>query len=424
MINRAMKLIAGITLGAVLCVNTAPAAFAKTEMPAKAAITKILQTGEGTEIPGLVFTFEFTPSAEDNKANMSVPDIKDKTASFSAAGPAKTENGTVSVIKETESLFDGVTWPHAGLFTYIVKEKKSAGKDLTGQETVIYSEAEYKITAFVANGADGLYVAYVATEIIVTDGEDGEPAGGKVDVTPGGDPEVTGDYSKMTFTNQYIKSTGTGNPADFTLAVSKTVETAATVEYDIANREMFFDFLITVSKSGANSNAAQKYRAYVMDESGNVVTGTENFGTLGEDAKYGKFIEFTQGLEQQVSLKHGQWLSFTDLEVGASYTVTEKAAANFTPSVKQTVNGGIPVKENGAANTSLTVPKTSITEGADRADFTNTYATVTPVGVNLDDLPFLMLIGLEILLLTGFIAYVVRKRMLAAGRDEEEEEMQ
>ena len=409
MFKHSLKIAAAAALSAALCMNAAlPVAAAETKT---AAITKILQMGEGVTTPAVTFTFEFTPSDEDNAANFSVPAIADKTAVFAADTAAVTEDGIKSAIVETPSIFDGVEWPHAGLFTYYVTEKQSVIGTLTEQETVTYSQAKYKVTAFVANGADGLYVAWVAAEVTVTDGEEGTDADGKIDATPGGDPSVSGDYSKMAFTNKYVKNTGTGDPADYTLAISKTVDTAEKIEYDVANREMYFDFLVTVTKSGANPDNAQKYAVFIMDGGGNVVTAKENFaGTILTDDKFGAFFEITQGEAATISLKHGQWMSFTNLEVGASYTVTETARENFTPAFSRVINGGTPAKETGSANTALTVPKTAITEGDDRADFTNTFAVMTPVGVSLDDLPFIMLIGLEAAILIGFIAYKLSRR--------------
>jgi hypothetical protein len=44
------------------------------------------------------------------------------------------------------------------------------------------------------------------------------------------------------------------------------------------------------------------------------------------------------------------------------------------------------------------------------AKYTNTRATVTPTGVNVDDLPYVALIALVLVALGGYIVFAARKR--------------
>ena len=193
-------------------------------------------------------------------------------------------------------------------------------------------------------------------------------------------------------------------PNDPILAISKSVTTDNTTGYDFVNREMYFDFKVMVVKSGTNPDTTQKYKAYVLDESGNVVTDVNNyFGDILTDPKYGDYIELTTGKQADIRLKHGQWLSFVNLEVGAAYTVTELAKEKFTPGCNQIVNG-VMTTISGELDASLTVPSTEITAGSDRADFINTYMTIVPVGIGLNDLPYIMLIGLGLAALAVFAA--------------------
>jgi hypothetical protein len=315
------------------------------------------------------------------------------------------------VSKETESLFASVTWPHAGEYIYDVVETKSlVGGSLSSKESMGYSLAKYRLTVYVANGDTGLFVAAIGAEVLVVDSDDGTEPGDKVDGRPGGDPNVEGDMSKIVFTNRYQKTTGSGDPEDYVLAISKTVTMNNITDFDFANREKYFDFQVTVTKSSANTNATQTYKAYVLDASGTVVTSEENYsGSILTDATYGDYFVFTSGSQLTVHLKHGQWLSFVDLEVGSSYTVTELATPDFTPNCDQTIKG-VTTNIAGTVNTSLPILSTGITEGDDRADFVNVYKTVTPTGIGVDELPYVVLASVALIGLAVFVVLGLYKR--------------
>ena len=380
------------------------------QKPAQAAITKALKMGEGVETPNLTFSFEFTSVSVDNitATDQNMPVIGEKTIKFSASDNGETIDGVKTVHKESESLFDGITWPHAGVYVYTISEKQSVKENLSTQESITFSPAKYTVTVYVANGAKGPYVAAIGTVITVTEGQPGVNPNDKVEGTPGGDPAIDGDYSKMIFTNTYMKNNTTGNPKDYTLAISKEVKTADSPEYDFANRTMYFDFNITVTKSSVNANDTQKYKVFIM-EGDDVVTDKNNYnGTILTDTTYGNYFLLTTGEEATVHLAHGQWMSFIDLELGSSYTVTELAKANFTPSCIQVING----KSNqhqGTVNTSLSIPKETITAGDDRADFVNTLNKVTPVGIKVDNLPYIILLSIGLCSLILYILIKSRK---------------
>ena len=383
---------------------------------ATAVLTKVFKMSENIDTPDVTFTFDVTPVSVNGEpaANGNMPSVPSRTVTYTQSEKGVANDGIKEVPKESTSIFDGVKWPHAGIFEYKISEKNSITGTLEPGDEIEYSGAEYKLQVFVANGENGLYVAAIGAEIIVTDGEEGE-SGNKVDGTPG-DPTVEGDYSKLTFTNTYTKKPGSGNPTDPNLVISKHVETKEDSSHDLANRQKYFDFDITLTKSAINKNESQKYVAYVLDEKNTVVTSSDNYGgTIYEHDDYGKYILFTAGEVKTVSLKHGEWLSFVDLEVDASYTVTESASPNFEPHVKLVKNSS--ASNLSAANgQSLSVPRTYITTGEDRAEFTNVFVPLTPVGISFDNLPFLIIVGLA---LGGLILLLTMKR-----RRKEEEEVQ
>ena len=108
-----------------------------------------------------------------------------------------------------------------------------------------------------------------------------------------------------------------------------------------------------------------------------------------------------------VNLKHDQRLVFTDLHIGASYDVTEAAVQNYKASLAYVVNGGTPGStSNTEGNLQLGINNILIGKDQNSAAFTNEYQTVTPTGVVINNLPFVMIL---ILAAGSFIAFVAVK---------------
>ena len=202
------------------------------------------------------------------------------------------------------------------------------------------------------------------------------------------------------------------SPHEPTLVISKTLRSDDQTGLDFANRETYFDFSVTIAKSKCNPDSAQKYRAYIMDEKGVVVNVNVNFdGEILTDAKHGSYIEFPTGTETKVRLKHGQWLSFVDVERDAKYTVTEYKSPGVTQSCVQKVNG-VQSTITSPQDADLTIPETSITDGEDRADFLNMTIQIVPVGIFTGNMPFILLLGAALLTLTSFAACKMLGSML------------
>ena len=408
-----VKLTAALALAAILCLNMVLPAFAADaikgteENPAEAAITKALVMGEGITTPGLTFHFDFLPvSVDEVPANQAyVPAVDSMSVTFAGADTGETNDGIKTVRKQAIMPFDGVNWPHGGVYVYTLSERQTT-PTVTELEHLEFSQAVYRITVYVANGEHGLYVAAIGVHVEASDGQPGVEQDDKVDGRPGVDPEVNGDWSDVVFTNIFSRTTGDGDPDNATLTIGKMVASHQDDAFDSANRQMYFDFEVLVTKSGVNPNAQQKYTAYVMNEKDGVITSeVHSNGPFGTHDEHGRYIEFTTGEVKTIHLKHGEWLAFVDLEVGATYTVKELAREHFTPHYVQTINGA-PRTMPGALNTDLATPVTAITEGLDGVEFINVFRQVTPVGIFVDNLPFAILIGLG---LAGFVLLVLLK---------------
>ncbi|WP_313155260.1 hypothetical protein, partial [Lacrimispora sp.] len=192
-----------MALAVVMCLGTVISSLAAGDpiigteaAPAAAAITKNLIMPEGTTTPAATFTFQFSPVSVDDRTTSddlnTMPAVGPTTLAFSAS-----DTGTVS--------------------------------------------------AGAKNGVNGLYVAAVASSISVNDSSNqtSDP-GDKVDPTPQpGDPNITGNYSKIIFTNTYSKTAGGVDPTDpnnHVLTIGKAVSG------DYADRTKYFAFQITATQ--------------------------------------------------------------------------------------------------------------------------------------------------------------------------------
>ena len=420
--SKKMNLVAkgmSITLMAMMFFSSALFAFAADQPvqgteanPAKVMIGKLLKMPEGTTTPTATFTFNFTKISIDDKTDpadlATMPAVTSKDVVFGSGDtfPAPV-NGVKEVYKETGSVFDNVQWPHAGVYAYKVVEKDKTYKitDPT-KEDMAYSPAEYELRAYVQDGAKGLFVAAIAAKILVADDSSTGVTGDKINPKPG-DPSVAGDYSDLIFTNVYMKKTGGTNPLTDTVL---SIHSAVANPY--ADQSKYFAYNIVVKKP-TTVPGAPTYKAYVMDKNGAIVTGTDNIaaGNIKTDS-VGSYIEFQTGTPLTVNMKHGQWLSFIDLHVGSTYKVTAEAAADYKHSYIATENGVAgPVLTAPALNTQwgFTAEK-RISENLDKAEFTAGYKAVTPTGISVDNLPYIMLIAVAMAGLCGYVAVKSRKR--------------
>ena len=411
--NRTKKfsLVAALALAVMLLFSLTATAFAAdyaegTETdPAQAAITKILEMPVGTDIPAATFTFDFEAlevdgvPADDPQNPTNMPGITAKSVTFpgSSGVVTGTPAGVDAYYLETSNIVGGITFPSAGVYKYKVTERVNTytlGTVLPLIETMAYSQAVYNIEVWVDNNAagTGTYVRYIVAIRMVNDDGTPETAGVKVDPTPGGDPTVTNDYSKMIFNNIYTKRIGGTDPDESVLTVSKAVTG------DFADMSKTFDFNVTITKPAIGVADPASYIGYKLNASG-VITGSP--------------ITFNSGVTQTVALAHGEKLIFLDMHVGASFLVTEDVAINYTPGYQLDGTAG-PAYTTGA--TYGMTASAYLREAGDIIAFTNTYSAVGPTGILVDNLPFIALIAVAILALTAYIVFKSRRKAKYTGQ--------
>lgn len=382
----------GILMAGTLVVGMGTTAMAQDvqngseETPATAAITKELQFAEGVDNPGGTFTFDFTAEKFEESTTLpaGTPEL-DTTITIAADAAGTTAEGLTTVMATSGNIFEGKTFPAAGVYEYSVVE---LGIYNSGEYGMDYSDAKYDVNVYVKNGENGTYV-YSVTVNAVKDDE-----GNDLDTPQKVDPEVPagGEGNGFKFVNVYTElSKGDEDPDDNTdpddpfdsndaaLTISKTVAG----EYGDRTKE--FSFAITITKAATS------------DE-------TEFTGMIG-----GTPYTFESGVTKTITLKHGQSLVFETLPTGTKYSVAEQGVSKYTPSARVVVKDGI-VDKNAQKGEPLTISDQTVYSKVNNgAAVTNTYddASVTPTGIIINNLPFILLI---VVAAAGLSLYVVSRR--------------
>ena len=434
-----LKLAGCIALAIVMLMIMALPAFADydgrigtdKDHQAEAAITKIFAMPKNTTTPASSFTFTFEKMGIDDVYKTSDPSIVNSmpaldnvVISYVAGDTTKTfeKDGVWQVVKESRNFVvktDGseYTWTRGeGIYKYLLKETQSGITiaDAT-KEDKTYSDAWYNVDFWVAIDGDGeLYVQYVGVTKVEKHYDEyyKEGSDDKVDPTPGywyGETqyETIVKFSQLIFTNKYWKTNG----EDKSLNITKTVTGNA------AEKDKYFEFEVTVTRPEMAGTDACK--AYVYDEAGKIVTVAANnvSGTFGTDTK-GGYILFTSGTKATVKLMHGQRLGFVDLQVGSVVEVVEPAVAQYTASYERTFGKtgaftctaentawGFP-RDPGDVGPIYTADNTATAPNSNTAAFTNHRTSTPGTGINLDNLPFIVLL---VLAAAALVSYVVIK---------------
>lgn len=328
-------------------------------------VKRLTTTGNLVAVPNYTFTFTSDAFAvDDNTSPTLVTDMPDLGTTVTYVGnetwkaplsepglsPDADAHATLWYVDKEINLVSGITWPHAGQYTYKIRE--TAGSD-TG---ITYSTEVYRLVIQVKNGSSGLEVTNVAFQT-----EDG--------TAKAANPlfenfyDVKGDLS---ITNKLI-----GDYADLTRQFDYTLN------------------LVVPSGSTATPTA-------LITRKGG---GTEVY-------------PIAAGSNTGIKLADGDKIDITGLAVGTKYTLTEAAATSYTPAVTPTVNGAAQAKQTGTISTAYTIGATpneiAIGEKTNTAAWENTMLDPpTPTGILIDTLPYLLLVLAGV---GGLVAFIVVKR--------------
>ena len=426
-----------LALALIMCLSTVayandfgPVVTDDENFPVQVAITKILRLPVGTITPEAEFRFNarrISFDDDDSQATRDwMPTLNNLVLNFTAADTGEPdENHIVHLRLETLNLFDGVDFPDAGVYIYEITEIPDTNDHIDDNEPyeiLTYSPAVYTLRVYVANTADNTSTYVRAVGAIITHPDNpGQTEGFKVDPTPGGDGDNY-DHSQMIFTNDYVKTNGPVDPDRPDPINESTLTVSKTVGGDLGNRSLFFNFTMhALNIPILVEDIPPFYQAYVVEttaEGTRVVTGEalrENAdeSQIGTDDGGLDFINISTTGPTTFRLRHNQRLVFVNTPVGTNYDVGEAAAVNYWPSVIVTTDSiSADPLTTAQANMPLDTGLQFVGERINSAAFTNTRSSVVPTGLNMDNLPFIGLVGLPLLALIGLIVLKARKRAM------------
>lgn len=393
------KIVTGVVAaGTILSLLQVPNVLAENEVASSqneknvvVKVNKELDIAEGITTPTATFTFKFVPKEGQNSANVPYEKvtatngtIPNRTVTYGAGDTLP--QGKTAIIKATDDIFAGVTYENAGEYVYTVSEEQTGWTALANNvDTLTFDTKTYEMHVFVKNKSQGTgtYISnvyFVDTTAGSTTAATAKKAGNAEPGTEGGSKV----YKYDLFKNKYTKKAGkTGdspssiNPNANALTITKKVAGG------LASKTKNFTFKLT-------------FKAASTDE-----TGTYT-GTKGSEQ-----IQFTKDVEKEFTLHDGESLVFPDLPAGTKYTLKEEGTSGYTPSSAYKENGTLKNGSTGTQSQAYTVADVLIGEKENNNIVTNTLPEVTPTGLLIDNLPFIIMIGLG---LFGFILVAKRRR--------------
>jgi len=370
----------------------------------QAVIIKTLRMPVGTNTPDARFEFEakFVRLNDSDDEPASIPELNNLVINFTEADrpSGAPVNGIVSIQKTTGDILQGVTFPHAGIFEFEVRELPKTNPPIdtnTIKHMLNYSKAEYILRVYVTNEGTGTRVSAVI--MIATADDNGNPIENN--------ENRVHKVSRMEFVNNFVKTNTVVDPS-----VGSTLFVRKQVAGELASRETLFDFSITLTIPDLGQTIPSYYRAYIVQD-GKVIDPDENADEdLIDKDEIGRYIMVSTDSETMFRLRDGQRLVFVDTPVGTSYVVEEAANPHYAPSV-------IVTTDNSEAPSTPTIPIIGaalstgpqlVGESLNSAAFTNTRNFISPTGLSINDLPFIGIILLAIGALVVFVAFKTRKR--------------
>lgn len=372
--------------------NDVATAKATGETSAKVSINKVLNIAEGITTPEATFTFTFTPKTgtSSNGAPYETIDssngqITDKNVSYSGTDVLAT--GQTNIKKETGDIFREVNYTHAGEYVYTVAEKQNVGwkviqKNGSPIDSMTYDNRNYEMHVIVKNKTTGgTYISSVYFKQV------SPSVNGKVKPSESGTT-----YKYDLFTNIYRKNAGKitdpNEPNPNKPNVSKVDPNAKSL-------------VIKKVVSGATADKSKDFTFNLTFTKASTETSQSITGKIGETSK-----TFVYGQETTITLRHDQSLVFDTIPAGTRYKLVETGSQGYTASAAYKENGASK-NQAGTVSTNFTQDSILIGEKPNDNTITNSLPDVTPTGLLIDNLPFILMIGLG---LAGFVVLSKKRR--------------
>lgn len=372
--------------------NDVATAKANGETSAKVAINKVLNIAEGITTPEATFTFTFTPKTGTSSNGAPYETISDSNGKIAAKNVVYSKSDLLqpnqtSIKKDTGNIFESVTYTHAGEYVYTVAETQNVGwaqilKNSVPIDSMTYDNRSYEMHVIVKNKqSSGVYISSVYFKLVSTSST--------AKVKPSEKGEL---YKYDLFVNTYRKNAGkitnpnepTPNkpkPENFNPG-AKSLVIKKLVEGDSADKTKDFTFKLAFTKAST-------------DDQGTFV------GQVGSTS-----YTFENGKEKTITLHHDQSLVFDNLPAGTRYKLVESGSQGYKATASYNENGVIR-NQTGTASADFTQTSILVGEKTNDNTITNSLPNVTPTGLLIDNLPFILMIGLG---LAGFVVLSKKRR--------------
>lgn len=372
--------------------NDMATAKATGETSAKVSINKVLNIAEGITTPEATFTFTFTPKTGTSSNGAPYETISDSNGKIAAKNVVYSKSDLLqpnqtSIKKDTGNIFESVTYTHAGEYVYTVAETQNVGwaqilKNSVAIDSMTYDNRSYEMHVIVKNKqSSGVYISSVYFKLVSTSST--------AKVKPSEKGEL---YKYDLFVNTYRKNAGkitnpnepTPNkpkPENFNPG-AKSLVIKKLVEGDSADKTKDFTFKLTFTKAST-------------DDQGTFV------GQVGSTS-----YTFENGKEKTITLHHDQSLVFDNLPAGTRYKLVESGSQGYKATASYNENGVIR-NQTGTASADFTQTSILVGEKTNDNTITNSLPNVTPTGLLIDNLPFILMIGLG---LAGFVVLSKKRR--------------
>lgn len=356
-----VALASAIALAAALFGGVSTALAATATVP---QVQKQLDLNPGSTVSA-TFTYSITPKelstgTGNEKTYTDGPAAAIADITLTDASNTANNTGTGAITFGGKS--DASAFAHAGVYAWTIKENDT--QNPAGLGAFQDDPQVYTLIATVVNGDNGLEFS----SFVIVKGE-------ATSVTN------TSKADALKFDNKYTENT-TENSNDLTITKA--------VAGKQGDKSKQFEFTVTFTAPSVLPEG--KTAADVL----NAITATANGATVvkfdnAADGATTRTITFTAADAQDVT--------FSNVLVGTTYSVQETAVDGYAPSWKATANG---TESTSQANL-------LIGENANNGTMTNTHEDVTPTGLVINNLPFIMLGCVAV---AGVVAYGAAKRKL------------
>ena len=372
--------------------NDVATAKANGETSAKVAINKVLNIAEGITTPEATFTFTFTPKTGTSSNGAPYETISDSNGKIAAKNVVYSKSDLLqpnqtSIKKDTGNIFESVTYTHAGEYVYTVAETQNVGwaqilKNSVPIDSMTYDNRSYEMHVIVKNKqSSGVYISSVYFKLVSTSST--------AKVKPSEKGEL---YKYDLFVNTYRKNAGKitnpNEPNPNKPNVSKVDPNAKSL-------------VIKKVVSGATADKSKDFTFKLTFTKASTETSQSITGKIGETSK-----TFVYGQETTITLRHDQSLVFDTIPAGTRYKLVETGSQGYTASAAYKENGASK-NQAGTVSTNFTQDSILIGEKPNDNTITNSLPDVTPTALLIDNLPFILMIGLG---LAGFVVLSKKRR--------------